>query len=48
MKIFAILGFDGGLCKRLLKNYVHVNINDMQISEDFQLIIGHIILKSLE
>ena len=47
MKIFAILGFDGGLCKRLLKNYVHVNINDMQISEDFQLIIGHIILKSL-
>ena len=47
MKIFAILDFDGGLCKRLLKNYVHVNINDMQISEDFQLIIGHIILKSL-
>ena len=47
MKIFAILGFDGGLCKRLLKNYVHININDMQISEDFQLIIGHIILKSL-
>ena len=47
MKIFAILGFDGGLCKRLLKNYVHININDMHISEDFQLIIGHIILKSL-
>ena len=47
MKIFAILGYDGGKCKRLIKNYIHININDMQISEDFQLIIGHIILKSL-
>jgi D-sedoheptulose 7-phosphate isomerase len=47
MKIFAVLGFDGGKCKKLLKNYIHVNINDMQISEDFQLIVGHIILKSL-
>jgi D-sedoheptulose 7-phosphate isomerase len=47
MKIFAILGFDGGKCKKILKNYIHININDMQISEDFQLIVGHIILKSL-
>ena len=47
MKVFAILGFNGGMCKKLLKNYIHININDMQVSEDFQLIIGHIILKSL-
>jgi D-sedoheptulose 7-phosphate isomerase len=47
MKIFAVLGFDGGKCKKILKDYIHVNINDMQISEDFQLIVGHIILKSL-
>ncbi len=47
MQIFAVLGFDGGKCKRLIKNYIHININDMQISEDFQIIIGHIILKNL-
>lgn len=47
MKIFAILGFNGGECKKLLKNIIHINVNDMQISEDFQLVIGHIILKSL-
>lgn len=47
MDIFAILGFDGGKCKKLLKNTIHLKINDMQISEDFQLVVGHIILKSL-
>ena len=47
MEIVAILGFDGGKCKKLLKNIIHINVNDMQISEDFQLVIGHIILKSL-
>ena len=47
MHIFAILGFDGGKCKKLLKNTIHLKINDMQISEDFQLVVGHIILKSL-
>jgi|TARA_B110000037_G_C17127422_1_gene508876 D-sedoheptulose 7-phosphate isomerase len=47
METFAILGFNGGKCKKLVKNNIHIDINDMQISEDFQLIIGHIILKSL-
>jgi len=47
MEIFAILGFNGGKCKKLVKNNIHIDVNDMQISEDFQLVIGHIILKSL-
>ena len=47
METFAILGFNGGKCKKIVKNNIHIDINDMQISEDFQLIIGHIILKSL-
>ena len=48
MKVFAILGYDGGKVKKLLKNNcIHIKINDMQIAEDFQIIIGHIIFKSL-
>ena len=47
MSIFAIVGFDGGKCKKIIKNCIHININDMQISEDFQMIIGHIIMKSI-
>ena len=46
--VFGILGFDGGKAKKILKkNYIHIKINDMQISEDMQTIIGHIIFKSL-
>ena len=47
MNIFAVVGFDGGICKKTIKNCIHVNINDMQISEDFQLIICHAISKIL-
>lgn len=47
MEIFGILGFDGGECKKILKHYVHVNINDMQICEDMQMIILHICMQWL-
>lgn len=44
---YAMLGFDGGECLKLADNTIHFKINDMQISEDFQMIIGHIIAKEL-
>ncbi len=44
---YAMLGFDGGECLKLADNIIHFKINDMQISEDFQMIIGHIIAKEL-
>ena len=48
MNTFAILGFDGGKCKKITDLPVHVEINDMQISEDIQLVIGHMIMKWLK
>ena len=43
----AIVGFDGGTAKKLANIPIHANINDMQISEDVQLIIGHLCMQFL-
>ena len=42
LKTFAIVGFDGGKCKKLAKKNIHCSINDMEISEDIQMIIFNI------
>lgn len=47
MKTFAILGYTGGLCKDLAQFPIHFEVFDMQISEDMQLIVGHICMKWL-
>lgn len=47
MTTFAILGFDGGKCKTLAHHAIHFETNDMQISEDLQLIVGHICMQWL-
>jgi D-sedoheptulose 7-phosphate isomerase len=47
METFAILGYSGGKCKDLAKHPLHFEINDMQIAEDLQLIIGHMIMQWL-
>ena len=47
MNTFAILGFSGGNCKEIAKVAIHIPINDMQIAEDSQLIIGHICMQWL-
>jgi hypothetical protein len=44
----AILGFSGGICKTLVDYPIHFQINDMQVAEDLQLIVGHMIMQSLE
>jgi D-sedoheptulose 7-phosphate isomerase len=41
MKTFAIVGYSGGACKMLAQHAIHFEVNDMQIAEDLQLIIGH-------
>lgn len=43
----AILGFDGGKAKRIAETTVHFPIDDMQISEDLQLIAAHMITRWL-
>ena len=46
MKTFAILAFSGGRCK-VAQNPIHFEIDDMQIAEDLQLIIGHMCMQWL-
>ena len=47
LKTFAILAFDGGECIKIAKHPIHFAINDMQIAEDLQLIIGHLCMQWL-
>ena len=47
LKTFAILAFDGGKCNDIANYPIHFNINDMQIAEDLQLIIGHLCMQWL-
>ena len=47
MKTFAVVGFDGGLCKDKAHTTVHFKVNDMQIAEDTQLIVGHMCMQWL-
>ncbi len=43
----AILGFDGGKAIELANNVIHFPICDMQITEDCQEIVGHMLMKYL-
>jgi D-sedoheptulose 7-phosphate isomerase len=48
IKTFAILGFSGGKCIDIVDVPIHFPIDDMQISEDLQLIIGHMAVQWLQ
>ena len=43
----AILGYSGGQCKELAEIPIHIPVEDMQIAEDMQLIIGHMLMQAL-
>lgn len=47
MRTFAVLGFAGGACKRIAQHPLHFPIDDMQIAEDLQVIIGHMCMQWL-
>ena len=47
MKSFAILAFSGGRCLELADVAMHFEINDMQIAEDTQLVVGHLCMQWL-
>ena len=47
IKTYAILGFEGGKCKQLADVPIHFPVSDMQISEDMQLIVGHMLMQWL-
>lgn len=41
----AILGFSGGVCKKIVSIPIHFPVDDMQIAEDMQLIVGHMLMQ---
>jgi D-sedoheptulose 7-phosphate isomerase len=47
IKSYAILGYSGGLSKSLADVAIHFPVNDMQIAEDLQLIVGHMLMQWL-
>lgn len=47
IKSYAILAFSGGKCKEIADEVIHFPVNDMQVAEDTQLIIGHICMQWL-
>ena len=47
MKTFAILGYSGGKARALANMPIHFPVDDMQISEDMQLVVGHMVMQWL-
>jgi len=47
MYVIALVGFDGGYVSQLADLVIHSKIEDMQISEDIQLVIGHVVMQYL-
>lgn len=47
VKSYAILGFSGGRAKELADVAIHFPVNDMQIAEDMQLVVGHMLMQRL-
>jgi D-sedoheptulose 7-phosphate isomerase len=47
MKSYAILGYSGGKAKAMSDVPIHFAVDDMQIAEDMQLVVGHMIMQWL-
>lgn len=44
---FGLVGYDGGKLKQLAQSCIHINVNDMQITEDLHMVMDHLIMKVL-
>jgi D-sedoheptulose 7-phosphate isomerase len=47
VKTYAILGYSGGKAKAMADVPIHFAVDDMQISEDLQLVVGHMVMQWL-
>ncbi len=47
VKTYAILGYGGGKAKAMADVPIHFPVDDMQLSEDLQLVVGHMIMQWL-
>lgn len=41
----GLCGYDGGELRKISMHTIHIKIDDMQITEDIHLVIGHIMMK---
>lgn len=44
---WALVGFDGGQALKLADNALHFPIEDMQVAEDLQMLVCHLVAKAL-
>lgn len=47
VKTYAVLGYSGGKAKAMADVPIHFAVDDMQIAEDMQLVVGHMIMQWL-
>ena len=47
MRSFAILGYSGGQCLKLADHPIHFAVDDMQVAEDLQMTVGHMVMQRL-
>jgi D-sedoheptulose 7-phosphate isomerase len=47
VRSYAILGYTGGKAKDMADVAIHFPVNDMQIAEDMQLVVGHMLMQWL-
>lgn len=45
---FAVLGYSGGRAKEMADVPIHFEVDDMQIAEDFQIIVGHMLMQYMQ
>jgi D-sedoheptulose 7-phosphate isomerase len=48
IKSFAILGYSGGRSNDLADTAIHFPVDDMQLAEDLQLVVGHMVMQWLQ
>ena len=47
VKSYAILGYSGGKAKTMADTAIHFAVDDMQIAEDMQMVVGHMMMQWL-
>ena len=47
MQTAAIVGFSGGRCAALADIVIHFDLADMQVAEDLQMVVGHMVVRWL-
>ena len=48
IRSFAVVGFTGGRCLELADVPIHFQVKDMQLAEDCQIVLGHLLMRSLQ